>query len=398
MYKLLLRFFIVVFLLIIKIARARPGSKDNNVNNIRVLITGKFYSENWLRAHLLPLSKARNIESIFLVTDYQFADLEKITIIKIPFFLKSIFGASLARLIVFAYYGFKLKPDIVGGYHLLLNGMVALFVGLVCGAKTLYNCGGGVREISGGGYATENQIFGRLNEPDYFIEKYLIKIIKFFDYIIVRGENTKKWMKDRGCATNISIITGGIDDEIFFPDLNPVNDIDIIFSARISEVKRLDIFIEMINIVSNIFPELSAVVVGDGPLLYEIKLLAAKQSVDQRIQFVGHQDNVAKFLRRSKIFVLTSDSEGVSLAMIEAMLCKLPVVVSDVGDLGDFVENNVNGFLIKSRAANEFAAAVESLLKNETKRKSFGDAAYNSACKAKMGNIALKWEGLFGAC
>ena len=53
------------------------------------------------------------------------------------------------------------------------------------------------------------------------------------------------------------------------------------------------------------------------------------------MSFVGHQEDVAAWLSKSRVFVLTSDSEGLSLSMMEAMMCGLPAVVSDVGDLGD---------------------------------------------------------------
>jgi glycosyltransferase involved in cell wall biosynthesis len=396
MYSLILRLFTLLFLWLTKIFYLiKKKRKNDDINNLRLLITGKFYSNNWFNAHLQPLSQANNIKTIYLVTDYPMLPIEKVCLIKTPNFLKKILGHSLARLITFTYYGVKLKPDIVGGYHLLLNGLFALFVGTLCGAKTLYNCGGGIREVLGGGYTTENKIFGKLSGPDYIIENNLIESIKLFDYIVVRGVKMQKWLISKGCKNNISIITGGINQLIFHPDIKITQDIDIILSARISEIKRIDIFIETIKILSNSFPELSAFIIGDGPLLSEMKLLAAQMCLNKHIHFLGHQNNVSTYLKRSKIFVLTSDSEGVSLAMIEAMLCGLPVVVSNVGDLGDFVENTVNGYLINSRLAKDFADPIKELLENETKRKSYGNAAYTSACKATLKNIAEKWEKLF---
>lgn len=398
MYKLILRLFMSVYLLLVKsiYAITKNNKKNNNVNNKKLLITGKFYSENWFFAHIKPLSQAKNVKIIYLVTDCQMPAIEKVVFIIPSDLLKLIFGKSLARLLIFIYYGFKVKPDVIIGYHLLLNGLVALLFGMLCGARTLYNCGGGIREILGGGYTTENKIFGKLDKPDYFIENKLLESIKLFNFIIVRGTKTKKWIEAKGYKNNICIITGGIDEEIFCSDLNVSKDIDIILSARISEIKRLDIFIETIKILSNSLPELKVLVVGDGPLLPEIKSLAMSMSVEKNIRFLGHQDNVANFLRKSKIFVLTSDSEGVSLSMIEAMLCGLPVVVSDVGDLGDFVENGVNGYLIKGRLAKDFATPIETLLKNDNKRESYGQAAYDSACKARLNDITKKWENLLG--
>jgi glycosyltransferase involved in cell wall biosynthesis len=392
MYTLTLRLFTLFFLWITKLLYIIKKKNVDNTKNKRLLITGKFYSDNWFYAHLQPLAQANNIKNIYLVTDYQAPPIEKMILITSPNLLKKIFGNSLARLIVFIYYGFRLKPDIIGGYHLLLNGLFALFVGILCGAKTLYSCGGGIREILGGGHTTENKIFGRLNAPDYFIESNLVDFIKLFDFIIVRGTKTQNWLINKGYNNNISIITGGINDKIFHPDTNISKDIDIILSARISAVKRIDIFLEIVQILSNSFPKTRAFIIGDGPLLPEMKALALNMSISKYVHFVGHQNNVSAYLKRSKIFVLTSDSEGVSLAMIEAMLCGLPVVVSDVGDLGDFVENNVNGYLINSRLAKDFVTPIQYLLENESELRSYGQAAYNSAYKSTLNNISKKWE------
>jgi glycosyltransferase involved in cell wall biosynthesis len=54
--------------------------------------------------------------------------------------------------------------------------------------------------------------------------------------------------------------------------------------------------------------------------------------IDRNVRFAGHQNTVEDWLRKSKVFVLTSDSEGLSLSMMEAMMCGLPAIVSDVGE------------------------------------------------------------------
>jgi glycosyltransferase involved in cell wall biosynthesis len=120
--------------------------------------------------------------------------------------------------------------------------------------------------------------------------------------------------------------------------------------------------------------------------------MAEGLGLKENVKFVGHQDNVEEWLRRSKIFVLTSDSEGLAQAMIQGMLCGLPAVVSDVGDLGDLVSAGRNGYLVGDRTPTAFAECFVSLLKNPERLAEYGKAAYETAEKYKTANVARVWD------
>ena len=122
-------------------------------------------------------------------------------------------------------------------------------------------------------------------------------------------------------------------------------------TGRLVEIKRIDVFLQAIKSMVQRIPDISAVIVGDGNLRDQLQGMAVDLGVDCHVTFVGHQENVETWLRKSKIFVLTSDSEGLSLSMMEAMMCGLPAVVSNVGDLGDLAKNGVNGYLVPRRVA-----------------------------------------------
>ena len=63
--------------------------------------------------------------------------------------------------------------------------------------------------------------------------------------------------------------------------------------------------------------------------------------------FIGHQNDPEYFLRRSKLFILTSLSEGIPTAMTEAMACGLPAVVSEVGDITDLAVEGVTAKVVQ---------------------------------------------------
>ena len=103
-------------------------------------------------------------------------------------------------------------------------------------------------------------------------------------------------------------------------------------------------------------------------------------------------------MQKSKIFVLTSDSEGLSLSMMEAMMSGLPAVVSDVGDLGNLVENDVNGFFVPRRCPEQFAARIIELLTDESKLKRFSQAAHDAAMNYSIDAATEKWDQIIESC
>lgn len=124
----------------------------------------------------------------------------------------------------------------------------------------------------------------------------------------------------------------------------------------------------------------------------ELEQLARDLGIAHRVHFAGFQRDVGKWLRRSKLFVLTSRSEGLSLALMEAMMCGLPAVVSHVGDLGDLVKGGVNGYLVGDGSIETFASYIADLLTGATKYAEFSRAARREALRYETRAAAHLWD------
>jgi len=122
--------------------------------------------------------------------------------------------------------------------------------------------------------------------------------------------------------------------------------------------------------------------------------LVCDLGIGRNVSFVGYQDDIENWLRKSKVFVLTSDSEGLSLSMMEAMMCGLPVVASDVGDLGDLIENGVNGYLVQRRSPDLFADRIIELLTDARRLEAFSQAARRSALRYETRSAIRKWDSI----
>jgi len=105
-----------------------------------------------------------------------------------------------------------------------------------------------------------------------------------------------------------------------------------------------------------------ALIVGGGRRIDEVKALAAGLGLAGEVHFLGPRRDVPDLLNAMDIFVLPSYSEGVSLALLEAMAAGLPVIATAVGGLPEVVTDGDNGLLIPPRDAEALAGALEQLL------------------------------------
>jgi glycosyltransferase involved in cell wall biosynthesis len=159
----------------------------------------------------------------------------------------------------------------------------------------------------------------------------------------------------------------------------------------------VDLFLDAIRLIADQRPDVRAIVVGDGKEADALKAHAARLKLDGHVDFVGQRSDIENWLRQARVFIMTSDSEGLSLALIEAMLCGLPAVVSDVGDLGDLVENGVNGYLVPERAASAFAARMLELVSDDTRHAQFARAARAGAERFELSSCVKLWDQALSA-
>lgn len=358
-----------------------------------ILLTGTFYSENWIMSFLRPLAASQRCSRLLVVSTYPISPLPKVLIVYPPRWLLRLVGAVPARLITFTWIAIRKRPDIVGGFHLLVNAMLASVLAPLVGARSLYFCVGGPMEILDGGIWAENRIFGKMENPDLVVERRLIEAASACDQIVTMGSRAKTFFRDKGVETDIHVVPGGIDAEHFSPVDNS-RPIDLIMLGRLSEIKRVDVFLHTLKYVISDVPTAAAVVVGDGKLREGLVQLAKDLGVNRYIRFVGYVDDVKEYLGSSKIFVLTSDSEGLSLAMMEAMMCGLPAVVSNVGELGELVEDGVNGYLIERRSPKMFADRIVRLLKDDDLLARFSLAARQSALRYEVAAVSRRWDSI----
>jgi glycosyltransferase involved in cell wall biosynthesis len=118
-----------------------------------------------------------------------------------------------------------------------------------------------------------------------------------------------------------------------------------------------------------------ALIVGGGRREAEMRESAAGLGLAGQAHFLGQRRDVPDLLKAMDIFVLPSYSEGVSLALLEAMAAGRPVIATRVGGTPEVVTDGVTGLLIPPRDAAALAGALERLLSDPSMAKQLGENA-----------------------
>jgi len=142
--------------------------------------------------------------------------------------------------------------------------------------------------------------------------------------------------------------------------------------ARLVPVKDHFTFIKAAPLIAEAFPQVSFLLVGDGPLRNHVESLAAKLGVSQRMVITGMRDDIPRLLSAMDLVVLTSLNEGMGKSLVEAMAMGRAVVATDVGGVAEVVEDGTTGLLVPPSSPHLLAKAVIDLLRDDEKRGSFG--------------------------
>jgi glycosyltransferase involved in cell wall biosynthesis len=115
--------------------------------------------------------------------------------------------------------------------------------------------------------------------------------------------------------------------------------------------------------------------IGDGPLRAELEALTADLNLTDRVRFLGSRDDVAALLVAADVAVLSSRSEGLSLALLEAMAAGKPVVATRVGGNPEVLTDGETGRLVPPADPEALAAALLEVLDQPGQAAALGRAA-----------------------
>ena len=149
--------------------------------------------------------------------------------------------------------------------------------------------------------------------------------------------------------------------------------------GRLEPQKRFDLLIEACAMVQRRWPGLRLVIAGDGSERAKLQALAGARLAAGSWELCGHRGDVARLHHALDLFVQSSDYEGTSNAVLEAMALETAVVATAAGGTAEMIEHGVHGLVVRCGDAQELATAMSQALLQPQVR-----AAYVAAARRRV--------------
>jgi glycosyltransferase involved in cell wall biosynthesis len=153
----------------------------------------------------------------------------------------------------------------------------------------------------------------------------------------------------------------------------------IVSVGNLYPVKGHRHLVDAVALLIDQHPTLHLAIAGRGELEASLAAHAAERGLAGHVHLLGLRSDVSAILAAADVFVLPSLSEGLPLALIEAMFAGRPIIASEVGEVGTALAGGRVGVLVKPADAGELAAALDSLLCDPLLAKTLGDRAVRQA-------------------
>lgn len=133
-------------------------------------------------------------------------------------------------------------------------------------------------------------------------------------------------------------------------------------------------FLRAARLVVDRMPNANFLVVGDGQCRTDLEVLCRELRITANVHFAGARSDVARMLRAIDVFTLTSTTECLPMALLEAMACARPAVCTAVGGVAEVLTDGVTGYLVPPRDPERLADRVMRLLSDPAAARRMGRA------------------------
>ena len=269
----------------------------------------------------------------------------------------------------------KLKPDIVATYN--WAGMEGIVAARLCGIKNIVH--------SEHGLGTEEALKkkrGRLLERRILL-KCCVKVIAVSRAI-------QAWLIDKVKADGgkVICIPNGCDTSEFHPgkDLElrkrlGINDSDAVMGTvgSLIELKGHKELLEAFSRIARSRSGVRLMFVGDGPLRKDLEELSGKLGIKEKVIFAGRVMDVSPFYRAMDSYALSSFSEALPMALLEAMATALPIIATDVGDVKYMLGGGKGGIIVKPKDVDALESGMRYFLDHPDAARENGNFARKRA-------------------
>ena len=217
-------------------------------------------------------------------------------------------------------------------------------------------------------------------------------LYRFADGFTFQTEDEKLYFSKR-IQSRGTVIENPVNANIPEP-YDGVRDKRVVMVGRLNKQKNYPMAIEAFRIVHQYFPDYKLEIYGDGELKNELNILIAQNGLCDCVSMMGHVDNVWEKTRCAGLYIMTSDYEGMSNALIEAMAMGIPSISTDhpIGGARQLIIDKYNGLLSDVGNIKMFANKMLYLIENPEFAEDISKRSSEIRVRLSAKKIADRWR------
>lgn len=338
-----------------------------------------------LHSKLAPIQNIEQVAAIYLVRRQRYLG-KKVTCYSPPRRLGGLRTfAEPWRLLTLVYLCLVKKPDFLIAFGTVPHGIYAWVLGKLFRIPVIQHVMG------------KNDL--RLTFPGQWGRAIALAAVRNGYRIAVRGDSMRQWLIEHGVPSGKIFVPQNVHDfDLFSQDSTVGKKYDLVYVGFLERYKRIDLLLESLAMVQARRPGTTLLLIGDGSLRNALEIKAKNLGMTDLVHFCGKQEfaSLPSLLNQARVFIMTSQGEGLPMAMIEAMSCGLPVIVPSDADIEEVAMDEMNALVVASHEPGAFAEKIVALLGNEQLCKRLSEGALlirrEKAEEYSLGHQAKVWE------
>jgi glycosyltransferase involved in cell wall biosynthesis len=195
--------------------------------------------------------------------------------------------------------------------------------------------------------------------------------------VVCISEKVRDAVMEAAAPGNTIVLYNGVDPEFFSPAEYSSATVTILSVGNLIPVKGHQLLLRAFAAVHNRFPQASCEIIGSGPQRTALESLTKELKLAGKVRFLGRQNRrlVAEAMRRSTLFALPSEYEGLGCVYLEGMSAGKAVIGCRGQGIEEVIQHGVNGWLVDPNDLQGLTDAISILLQNIELRRQMGQAA-----------------------
>ncbi|MGB2060621.1 MAG: glycosyltransferase [Alcanivorax sp.] len=201
--------------------------------------------------------------------------------------------------------------------------------------------------------------------------------------VVAISDSVKDWLIDsgevgKGKVTRIYNPVDKVPPDLILAPPDPDEKFRLTFVGRLEPVKNPLSLIAAVPLLLEKGVPVELWLVGDGSLMEECLSLCSLLKVEDSVKLKGYSDDPFSLIVQSNLYVQPSITEGFGIALVEAMICKTPVLATSVGGAPEIINHGSNGWLTEHTDAESLASSIYDIWCVSDQLRDYGLVAYDS--------------------